>query len=317
MSFDFAKKLASISKDVGVGQILIIGGEPTLWAPLIDFNRWCKEQNIKTVLVTNGVLFGSDDFCSRYRLHPNDNIGISLKATNQKSLFPIVGKTDPSFVIRGLKKAIRDFGADVSITYNFSCINNLVDIVRFAAENTTKPIKIEFCTTTFVNGRPVSEYMIPPRLLVDSIVKDYALIDEITSGKIVFEMMTPLCIWPESFIRDLQRKQQMMSVCHIHKRGGLIFNGDGGILMCNALFDFPIGHFGKEFIDGRSLLAWLHSPTISCYYERIGCYPSTKCRNCDWYSACGGGCPLRWATYLPDDIIQPIKGSLDPERSKI
>ena len=118
--------------------------------------------------------------------------------------------------------------------------------------------------------------------------------------------MVPLCLWPQSFIEELKRKDQILSVCHVHKRKGLIFTETGGIIICNALFDYPVGSYGDDFHDGQSLLEWLNTSEVLGYYNSIGCYPSLACETCQWYQDCGGGCPLRWALYKPDDIIQPI-----------
>lgn len=310
MSLEFATTLARVAKEAGVKKFLLIGGEPTLWPPLTEFNEWCAREGLRTILVTNGAQFGSDAFWTRYQRRPNDTIGLSLKAVTPERLEAVAGVENFKLVKRGIVRAIEAGGAHVNITYNHFCADYLVEMVRFVTDCGVRSVKIEFCSTTFVKGHPSSKFMLDPKVLADNIVRVYPELERLTGGSISLDMMTPLCIWPEEFIRTLYVQGRLLSVCHVHKRRGLIFDGEGNILMCNALFDYPIGRYGREFADGASLLAWLNTPKVLCYYDRIGCYPSAACKECAWYSECGGGCPLRWATYRPDDIVRSRKAPL-------
>ncbi|OGZ35530.1 MAG: hypothetical protein A2V60_02405 [Candidatus Portnoybacteria bacterium RIFCSPHIGHO2_01_FULL_39_19] len=159
--------------------------------------------------------------------------------------------------------------------------------------------------------------MVEPKRLAENIMRDYPELERITEGHIVFEMMVPFCLWPQDFIVDLRRKGQILSVCHVLKRKGIIFDERGNLLICNALFDYPIGRYGSDFCDDKSLLTWLNTERIVSYYDRIGRYPSTACKVCHWYSECGGGCPLRWALYKADEFVRPMSENLPTEKEVI
>lgn len=305
MTLESAVKLTSVIKEAGVKKVLLIGGEPTLWRPLTDFNRWCREQGIKTVLVTNGVMFGSDVFWSRYRQSPNDTIGLSLKAVTLKQLKDVAQVDNFDLVRRGIARAVGEAGAHVNITYSTLCADELVEMAGFVSGLGARSVKVEFCSTTFSKGHPSAKYTVDTRTLVKNIVRDYPTLDSLTRGKISLDLMLPLCVWPEGFIRDLYAQGRLLSVCHVHKRAGIIFDREGNLLMCNALFDYPIGRFGRDFSDGDSLKAWIESPRVSGYFDSVGRYPSLACVDCAWYPECGGGCPLRWATCRPDDVVRP------------
>jgi len=176
-------------------------------------------------------------------------------------------------------------------------------MVAFAIKCGAKAVKIDFCSTTFLKGQPNTTYMVEPRRLVENILRDYPILEQITKGRIVFEMMIPFCLWPSSFIKELKQKGQILSVCHVLKRKGIIFDEIGNVIMCNALFDYPLGRYGNEFNNRTSLLAWLNTPRIINYYDHIRRYPSMSCKICSWYSDCGGGCPLRWSVYDPNELI--------------
>jgi len=309
MTLPLAKSLTQILIDARVQNLLIIGGEPTLWKPLIQFNNFCSQQKICSILVTNGLYFSNDNFWENYQQHPNTVVGLSLKACSPQQLKTVAQVRNFKAMRKGICRAIQKLRANVSITYNTFYINNLVDIVQFAVDCGATSVKIDFCSTTFVDNQPDTKYMVPPQELARNIMRDYPRLESVTNGHVIFEMMVPFCLWPPEFIEQLRNKKQLLSVCHVHKRSGLIFDSVGNLIMCNALFDYPIGKYGQDFNDGISLLNWINTPKIANYYKRIGSYPSEVCRSCLWYNDCGGGCPLRWAAYKPADIIRPYIGS--------
>jgi radical SAM protein with 4Fe4S-binding SPASM domain len=73
--------------------------------------------------------------------------------------------------------------------------------------------------------------------------------------------------------------------------------------ICNGLTDYPIGRFGKDFTDLSSLLETLNTLAVTKIYDRITSYPSQKCKDCNRWEFCGGGCLLTWMAYKPEDVI--------------
>lgn len=308
MSFELAKKLTRIVKEIGVPAILLIGGEPTLWKHILGFNHFCREIGIRSVLVTNGLQFGNDNFWEKYQEIPNDNVGLSLKAWNPEHLKEVAQSTAFKQMKEGMERACARYHSQIGITYNSFYCGNLTNMVQFAMDCGAKAVQINFCYTTFTsNKEPVSTYMVPPRELVANIMRDYPGLMRITDGKLAFEMMLPFCLFPREFIQELKEKDQIISVCQLKKGKGLVWDEYGNILMCNALFNCPIGHYGTDFTDVESLQKWLNSDTILSYYNKMGAYPSSLCRSCKMYQDCGGGCPLRWAIYSPKDIVKPFE----------
>jgi radical SAM protein with 4Fe4S-binding SPASM domain len=304
MTFDLSKKLAKLSYEAGIYNILIIGGEPTLWKYLVPFNSFCKELGIQTSLVTNGSTFSNDIFWNKYKACPNDGVGVSLKAGNKAQLYKVARVTNFSSVIKGIRRIMQNYiNSSISITLNSFYTENLPELVKLAVECGSKSVKIDFCSPILENTEPVNKYMIEPRELTLFISGIYPELDRITNGHIVFEMNFPFCLWPDAFIETLKKKNQISSVCQLMKREGIIFGVDGRVQMCNALFDFPIGYYNKDFKDAKSLIKFLNSDRIVNFYDQLIQYPSKKCKHCEWYLECGGGCPLRWLIYDPEKII--------------
>lgn len=307
MSLELAKKLTILTQEMGVHGIILIGGEPTLWEHLSEHNHFCKEIGIRSALVTNAIKFGKDEFWEKYQESPNDNIGLSLKARNPEHLKEVAQSTAFEQMKRGMERACTCFNCQVAITYSSFYCGNLLDMARFAMDCGSNGVKINFCSTTFTGNKPDSTYMVSPQELASNIKRDYAKLIEITSDRLVFEMMIPFCLFSREFIEELKAKDQIVSVCQLKKGNGLIWDEHGNILMCNALFGYPVGHYGTDFTNAESLEKWLNSETVLGYYNRMGAYPSDLCQSCTMYQDCGGGCPLRWAVYSPKDIVKSFK----------
>ncbi|MDD3774053.1 MAG: radical SAM protein [Patescibacteria group bacterium] len=303
MDWQLAQKLVDVCSVIGVKTILIIGGEPTLWSDLAKLNDLCRDYGVKTILVTNAMRFGFDSYWRQYLKSPNDMVGISLKAGNSEQLVAVAEVKQFDIVKKGISRAIEHFETGVSITYNSFYAENLPEIVQFAIDCGARMVKIDFCSTVFMNHKPSGKYMVEPHQLVKNIVHDYPQLHNITSGHLVFEMSIPFYLWPIGFIELLKERNQITSVCHVLKREGLVFDTNGNVIMCNGLFDYPIGHCGIDYSDADSLLELINSPQVSEYYEQMVRYPLPKCVQCQDYQECGGGCPLRWALYKPEELL--------------
>ena len=196
------------------------------------------------------------------------------------------------------------FDCGVSFVYNSCFTDNLIEMTKGAMKMGARSVRICPCNPTFANDTASDEYMIETQLYIANVIRDYQQLCDITGGKLCFSMKMPLCLWPEEFLNILIKRKQMTCTCQVQKRAGISFDPDGNLLMCNLLFDYPIGAYGKDFSDRDSLVAYLNSDKVLGYYDRINAYPSTKCIGCSKFNTCSGGCPLRWAVYEPESMIR-------------
>lgn len=307
MSLDLAKKLTLLLVGIGVKRLILIGGEPSLWKHLIEFNCFCEELSIKTVLATNAMRFGADTFWKEYQKHPNDSVGISLKAHSPQALRTIARVTDFGKVRLGIKRGTDFFKCGVSIVYNTLNVNNLIDTVSFAMDCGVYSASIGFCTPIINKTEVNADFMITPSVLVSNIVRDYWKLSKITGKRLSFSMKLPLCLWPEDFIDMLIEKKQITTVCQLQRKTGVIFSGKGNLTLCNSLFDYPLAKYGKEFTSGKEFLTFLNSQKIIDIYDKINTYPSEKCIGCKMFAYCGGGCVLLWTVYNAKQVIKGFK----------
>jgi radical SAM protein with 4Fe4S-binding SPASM domain len=239
--------------------------------------------------------------------HPNTFVGVSIKAGNPKQLYATAKVRRFNTVTRGISRAMDYFQSGVGIVYNSYFADNLIDMAEYAISTCrAKTIKVDFCTPVFIDTKPSALCVVQPNQLVANIIRDYPRLEEITSGQLSFIMSIPFCFWPREFIQELKAKDRIESVCHLIKREGIVVGNDGSLYMCNELFDFPIGKYAEDFHDPDSLIEFLNKQEINEYYAEMSRYPSDRCQECSWYMDCGGGCPLQWSIYDPEQLVHPI-----------
>ena len=201
MSLEFAITLINLIKDLGINRTVTISGETTLWKPLFDFNDYCKQNNIATVLVTNGLKFASDKFYEEYNQHPCDSIALSMKGANANQYHQLTGLQNFKLVKKAFTRIVNMGTNLVNITFNSCYQDILVEMAKFAADCGFTEIKIDFCTTTFSNGKANKTFMVHPRNLASQIVTNLPKMQKYIN--VHFEMNQPFCIWPPNFIKDL------------------------------------------------------------------------------------------------------------------
>lgn len=306
MSLDEAIALTDILVGAGVIHLFVTGGEPTLWSPLIRFNVYCREIGLDTTLVTNAMRFGNDVFWERYIKDPNTFVGVSLKAGDRHQLIQTTKVHQFDMVTRGIARAMDHFQTGVGIVYNSYLADNLLDICRYAVDEChANSVKLDFCSPVFVEDQPLSSCVVQPSQLVSAILRDYPDMVKL-SPELSFIMSIPFCFWPKSFIEELEAEDRIESVCHLVRREGIVVTTDGSVVMCNELFDYPIGRYLSDFSDSATFIELLNSAEVNGYYDGMSRYPSNKCQDCSWFEKCGGGCPLFWSIYDPEFYVQPI-----------
>ena len=303
MTFELAEHLLTLILSLGIRSVTIIGGEPTLWAPLLDFNKLCDSKKVRTTLVTNAMRFGDDAFWEKYRVAQNSKVGISVKAFDNESLRRVADVRSFEISKKGIERGVATFKCGVSTVYNTTCADSLIDIAKFAMDCGAQHLSISPCTPSFCGDKVDGTYVVHPRTVAQNVLEMYPKLNEVTNGQVLFSMKLPLCLWPKEFIENLAKKNQISTVCQLQHRTGLIFDVDGKLAICNSLFDYAIGKFGEEFIDKESLLSLMNKPATVGLYDKLTSYPSTKCISCEKYDLCAGGCPLFWSLYHPQEII--------------
>lgn len=305
MPFPAALEYLRIVSQAGVKKVFLIGGEPTLWPPLFDFNDVLKSMGIRSVLVTNAQRFSDDQFWEKYLEHPNTHIGASFKAFSYESLLANAKVKTFASATEGLRRVFQYQPNSVaSFVYSRPYVSHFLDMVKYAVDCGAFGVSVNFCSPAVHKNFVDSRFMVDIVEMVREITASYEEANAITHGRLVFIMKYPLCVWPKTFIETLKSRGQIQTTCHLQHQTGAIFDTDGSLFLCNSLFDFPVGKYGTDFDSAESLLTFFGSEKVKECFSLIRTYPSDKCVNCEVFSDCGGGCPLLWTAHSPESVIK-------------
>jgi len=307
MNYKIAENIVFLLKEAGITNIVIIGGEPTLWKDLFRFNDLCNRLLIKTNLVTNAYEFRSEHFWREYLKHSNTYVSLSLKAYDQQSNLLITKNKDFDGLKDGIRRVTSKYNNQVSVVYNTLVEGHLVEMVSVASSLGSSNVNISLCTPMLKNGKFVAPFTVSYDKTVLEISTNYKKLVDITKGNITFSLKTPLCVWPKDFINDIIAQKQLSTVCQFQQRSGVVFDTYGNVVLCNSMFENPVGKYGEDFVDSKSFLALLNSEKVDIIYKHINSYPSKTCIDCDLFPRCRGGCPIMWTVYNAEEVISSSK----------
>lgn len=296
MSLDLVKKLIMFGTTIDVKSVILIGGEPTYYPHLIEILDLLKQQNMFASIVTNG-----------YRLHDRNfikdienfygEISFSVKAANRAQHKKLTGTDTFEKVLEAMGN-LRDgikFNVNYNTVINRETIDNLEEFAHMIKKYAPgKKLTYTLCGPAISSPGMINrDYIVPTRELTNKVAAQWEQLSEILEGHINLEQSLPQCVWPDGFIARLKEKKQVSFGCHVMSRVGVIFDPEGKVLICNSLTDYPIAEFGRTFDDKESFERFWNNDKLKILYKKFYEYPMLKCKSCDTYSECGGGCPLK------------------------
>ncbi len=309
MSLELAKSLVLLVKSQRVNQINLIGGEPTLWPSLIELNMFCKQNGMRTVLVTNGTRFASNSFWKEYSEFPNSRIGISIKGYSQESYKISTGMNNFSTTVKGIKRAMTLENVGLSIVYTGEKRDDIVELAKFCKDLGAKSINISPNTPTFDGTHVNTEEFVDPEAFILGISHNYDALFDLFNSSFTISSKMPLCMWPETVLQKLVARQQIVTSCQMHRRSGILFDTDGSLISCNSLASFPIGKYGIEFSSPVSFKNHLECEQVSQFYDVMLTFPSKGCSVCKVKNECVGGCPIYYARFSQEKLVRGWKPS--------
>lgn len=302
MDFENAKICIQNLKKLGVRNIVLIGGEPTIYPYIIEMIKNIHDSNIKVSIVSNGRKFSNKNFAKQCIEAGVSGIDISLKALTPQEYVENTRSNGFEECINGYKN-LMELGFHPTISYVI-CNYDVAEIKRLRTllENRrldditiqfVKPVisKIDDKISMSLNdmGRLVSEIY----YIFNSSDKHYRL-----------EISFPLCLIDHKILDLLIKEKKILTCCHLQRASGLVINTNFTILPCNHFIDMPYSDVAVGLQKSEMIQEFWNSEMVENLRKKTRYYPSKNCISCQLWNICGGGCFTRWLFESPDKYIK-------------
>lgn len=299
LTLEDVEDLVELASELGIRNVTLIGGEPTIYKELIKAVEIVKKRKMKAILVTNGKRLADEAFLKQLIQTGLDALSISVKGHDEevyKNKTGVYGLHDVHKAINN----ISDFSIDllISVVVTPDNIDYLVNIIddckRFGATDFSFSFSYDF---TGINKK--STYDINTEIfdMIDKFQEKYDEINNATEGNFRLKQSFPLCAWDLDFITKMEERGQMNYVCQFLKNSGVVFNEKKEIIPCNAMYEIVVGKYGQDFYDAESFMAHVESRKIKRLFQQLRNLPDRKCLACPWMIKCRGGCVSNWYNF--------------------
>ena len=308
MNFETAKKLIDLLVEAKVRKVILIGGEPTLYPDIFKVLDYCNEKKLKTTLATNGVVFADKNIVQRYKEHNVTKISMSIKAFNDDDYKRYTGLNDFSRILQAIKNLVDlDMDFVLSTVISTYSIDNLLEGLTMLKDTGVKKINMSFCYNYDEDGSSIEEYKKSicgnPYVLARKYQSIYFdLKKSMGDCKFILSQTLPCCVWDQNFLALMIKDQTIARPCQLINGTGLLFDTEGNLIPCNAMYPIKLGTIGKDFKDFESLKEYISKDDVVKKFNILRGVADEKCLECNLKNFCGGGCSNFWTNFNMQDL---------------
>ncbi len=302
------KYFLDLIKGLEVKNVILIGGEPSLYPNLERvISRICKEE-IRVSMVTNGRKLSNYSFVQKLGDAGLDALTISIEGSCPE-IHDSITRINGSFY-ETLK------GIDNSLAYGFPtctettiCKQNETDLeklVNLLEEKKLSHRLFNICGPC-VSELENSPYTIP----LSTGGKIFEKIYSTAKNKNV-RLVTPvpICAFDQKLYLDMKKDKAISHGCHILFGTNFVLDPNGDVLPCVHFSDYPLFNIYEsgEIISSEKFRELWENPkeTNQQFRNILRKYPSNKCHEGDCWDPCTGGCSIFWLKYNPDKEIKGL-----------
>jgi len=288
-----AKRYLDLSKSLGITDVGLLGGEPTLHPGLVEIIRYAASIGIKICLYTNARRLSDAAYAKRLKEAGVYMVQADISSSDPKKYdwgTRVKGSYDEA--VRGIencheqKLELRILS--VLCSADFSNYRRLID--RFA------PIASQF---VFFREIPVITKLSEQKILSNA--KTAGIIGKLYSYSkkrgidASFYFSSPLCWFRKSFAEMMIKDGVLENYCHVLDGRCLSIDIDGRTIPCvhwPGYHMMPLKEGGLVLSADDFMRKW-NSARLNGIRETLRRYPSRECARCSYYGTnCRGGCPL-------------------------
>ena len=309
MPEETAFRLLDMAGELGIRHVSLIGGEPTVYEPLGRVVVHATSLGIACGLITNGVRLSDPAYLEALRSDGLSAVGLSLKGYSPENFARITGVRKYHDALQGIRHL-----SDTEIPYSVSMVLDsenigcflpgVRDAVKAGAERFYFSFEFDFdFSSSSTENDTDFDFEKHVFRLIDGFCACYEELCALTEGKFILHQTFPLCVWDQNILMAMKSRYQIQTSCQLLQRSGLVFDTNGDILLCNAMYDYPVGHLDVDFSNGEELKQFLAQDQIGEIYDRLAAVPSKRCLDCPQWSFCGGGCVSNWSHYDLETLL--------------
>lgn len=295
MAFPMVEGLVQVCKDLSIGIVALIGGEPTLHRYFYKAVGAIKAQGMTASVVTNGIKFSSLDYTARARDAGLDEIVFSVKGSSREEYVSSTGVD----AYQKARRAIRNIASSgmrhrLSVTVSRPVIENWAQWMAFVRSSEVQEINFSFEKPVMLSDSVSFDDRMHPRYTAH-FIENIMYPDLVQSGSnFKIEFMCPQCFLSSGFIEQLEEEGHAFGGCTVVGKNGIAFDPEGRVLPCNHFVDYHFGQYGQDFSTGGELAKLTESSDMRQFYHLVKQAPCTQCAECNRWHKCGGGCRIFW-----------------------
>ena len=305
LSFDMKVNMLDELSELGISEILVGGGEPFMKMDFISFIKECNRRDINIKVFTNGLLFDRDivDELSRTKIK---YLSVSVDGTTDDEYDAIRGVKGLNTIKNNiaLLKEKCSFPICISITINRYNYRKAEEYLKLACQMNIDRIKVR---PTKPGGNVLLNRNIYPS--PEQYLQFICAIQKIWNEQYADKLRLDYS-WGDTRLKYDEKKDQMVVInnpfpyegygCFAGK-GSMVIRADGGTSPCgflpekmqicksNNIKEKGIKEIWDSGLKFNALRGWLGNE---------------KCRNCQYYAVCRGGCIAR-TLYAKKMVMEP------------
>lgn len=306
MPKQLARELIGLCAQIGVRNIILIGGEPTLYPRFLDLIRYIKDYGLVANVVSNSVMCADRCFVADMKVAGVDAITTSLKGSSRDEYITATG----SDVFDAVRTAVANLEESkipqqISVTVSWSTITYWDSMVDFIERCGAKLFHFSFEKPTILSDGTISfDHKMMPGSIA-RFVQDTMYPSLLASGvRFRIELMLPHCVLDQGFVQKLEAEGHAFGGCMLTNREGIVFDQEGHVLPCNHFVTNALGKYGIDFRTSDEFLHWKSEGEPERFRQLTRMAPGEKCAKCEQWSKCGAGCRLYWLYRGPDELLQ-------------
>lgn len=301
IDISFINNKIKIFKEIGIKNIILIGGEPTLYSNLFRLIKLLGSHDMKISLVTNGRVFSDMNFAKNCIDLGLKNITFSFhgfseenyyKNTKKKDVFKDVLLGFENLTQMGYKPNANIVLSRLSFQYSseiIAFINDTLKLKHIAFNVASPAVEYEKVDDSFVLSFEES---------AKHIVEIFNLSRKV-GIKSTFQLNIPFCSFHKNDLKMLLNANAFITGCHVRYGGGLVLKHNKSLAICNHLLSYELITENRinEVLDSKvSFERFWFSDLMSDIRKKLNFYPYKKCSSCEYWNNCGGGCLVNYSS---------------------